>query len=263
MKLQKMLIYGLLGGALAACDSIDENNRLIGPIEFETQKNILIEDFTGQTCVNCPNAASTIHSLQEMYGKSHVIAVAIHGGFMSIPAPAGLATEEGEAYVSHWGVEAFPIGQIDRTGGLTEYPSWSATAVKRLPMMTSIQISVENSYDKPSRKLDIHTVIDSEKDYNGKLQLWLIEDHIIAYQTIPPGRPEPKYEHNHVFRKAINGLWGEDIQLIADKSTDMNHFITLDEKWIPENVSVVAFVYNDEGVQQTIIESAWKQQEYY
>lgn len=262
MKLQKILMYGLLSGILVACDSIDENNRIIGPIEFETQKNILIEDFTGQRCVNCPNAANTIHALQEMYGKSHVIAVAIHGGFMSIPAPDGLATKEGEAYVSHWGVEAFPIGQIDRTGGLTEYPSWSATAVERLPMTTPIQISVENNYDKSSRKLDIHTVVDSEKDYNGKLQLWLVEDHIIAYQIMPPnGMHNPKYEHNHIFRTTINDLWGEDIQLKADKSIEMNHSITLDDKWVPENVSVVAFVYDNEGVQQTIIENAWKKQE--
>lgn len=256
MKLKKLFIYSLLGSALAACDSIDEKDRIIGPIEFESQKNILIEDFTGQNCKFCPNATEAIHTMQEMYGKNHVIAVAIHGGELSIEAPRGLATDEGNAYTSHWNVKIFPSGLIDRAEGLSENPnSWSALAINRLQLTTPIQLSINNSYDESSRKLNIQTIINSEEDFSGKLQLWLIEDKIIGRQTMPNGSTERNYEHNHVFRMTINGLWGEDIQLNAENVKETTHSITLDEKWVPDNVSVVAFVYDGNEVQQTNIES--------
>lgn len=256
MKLKKLFIYGLLGSALAACDSIDEKDRIIGPIEFESQKNILIEDFTGQNCKFCPNATDAIHIMQEMYGKNHVIAVAIHGGELSIEAPRGLATDEGNAYVSHWNVEIFPSGLIDRAEGLNKNPnSWSALAINRLQLTTPIQLSINNSYDETSRNLNIRTIIDSEEDLGGKLQLWLVEDSIIGRQTMPNGTMKRDYTHNHVFRSTINGLWGEDIQLTAGDAKETTHTITLDESWEPKNVSIVAFVYNDSEVQQTTIES--------
>lgn len=256
MKLKNLFIYGLLGSALAACDSIDEKERIIGPIEFESQKNILIEDFTGQNCLNCPNAANAIHTMQEMYGKSHVITVAIHGGAMSIAAPRGLATEDGNAYVSHWDIKGFPSGLIDRSGGVNDnYETWSAAAITRLQLTTPIQLTLNNSYDETSRNLNIRTIIDSEEDLGGKLQLWLVEDSIIGRQTMPNGTMKRDYPHNHVFRSTINGLWGEDIQLTAGDAKETTHAITLDESWEPENVSIVAFVYNDSEVLQTTIGS--------
>lgn len=57
--------------ALVSCDNIDENNRYLdydsGIIDTpddgngddrptSVQRAVLIEDFTGQMCVNCPNA---------------------------------------------------------------------------------------------------------------------------------------------------------------------------------------------------------------
>lgn len=261
MKLKNLFIYGLLGSALVACDSIDEKDRIIGPIEFESQKNILIEDFTGQKCLNCPRAANAIHTMQEMYGKSHVIAVAIHGGGMAVAAPRGLATEEGEAYVSHWDPKTFPCGLIDRTGGLNNnYQTWSTSAISRLQLTTPIQLTINNNYNESSRELNVETIINSEEDFSGKLQLWLIEDKIIDRQIMPDGSTNSKYEHNHVFRKTINGLWGENIELTAEETKKTTHSITLDEKWVSENVSVVVFVYNDNGVQQSNIESILSKQ---
>lgn len=76
------------------------------------ERNVLIESFEGQNCINCPKAKDVIHSIQEIHSEQRVIAVTIHGGLMSIPAPAGLATPQGEKYVSHWGVESFPNGMM-------------------------------------------------------------------------------------------------------------------------------------------------------
>jgi hypothetical protein len=57
--------------------------------------------------------------------------------------------------------------------------------------------------------------------------------------------------HNHVFRDAINGTWGEDVTLTLGEQKVIEHKdFTLDVAWKPENLSVVAFVYNNDGVLQ-------------
>ena len=44
-----------------------------------TLRTVLLEDFTGQKCVNCPKGTKVIEQLQEAYGD-YFIAVGIHGG---------------------------------------------------------------------------------------------------------------------------------------------------------------------------------------
>ena len=71
---------------LFSCDYIDENERFIvvdshfeQPDTESVVKNVLLEDFTGQRCVNCPRGSEVIEQLQEAYPE-RLIAVGIHGG---------------------------------------------------------------------------------------------------------------------------------------------------------------------------------------
>lgn len=104
------LILVLLG--FCACEEVDEADRFTGPVEFVPKKNVLIEDFTGQRCLNCPLAADAVHAMQATYGAEHVIAVAIHGGSLSLPASSGvgLALPEGETYQTFWGISFLAQG---------------------------------------------------------------------------------------------------------------------------------------------------------
>ena len=125
----------LLGG-FTACNDIEQADRY-EPIEVTAKKNVLIEDFTGQYCVNCPKAADEIQRMQaDSTIGEHVIAVSIHGGSMSKhdseTSGLGLATDEGETYNSRWNVKSWPKGLVDRTGGLQDYESWNASGVSRL-----------------------------------------------------------------------------------------------------------------------------------
>ena len=53
-----------------------------------------------------------------------------------------------------------------------------------------------------------------------------------------------------MFRAAVNGTWGEDVAVKEGETTKKQYTYTLPEEWNAENVSVVAFVYNDNGVEQ-------------
>ena len=66
--------------AAASCSNIDEGDRLIYVKPAEVGRAILIEDFTGQRCVNCPTGTEIINGIVDTYGEDNVIAVGVHSG---------------------------------------------------------------------------------------------------------------------------------------------------------------------------------------
>jgi hypothetical protein len=70
----KIFFSSLICLLFAACDHIDENDRLIYVEPESVKRCVLLEDFTGQKCVNCPRGTEVIEQLQETY-PDNVIAV--------------------------------------------------------------------------------------------------------------------------------------------------------------------------------------------
>lgn len=63
---------------LTGCDSVGSDERLIEVPAATVQRNVLIEDFTGQRCIFCPAASEAIAEQQKLYGADKLIAVAFH-----------------------------------------------------------------------------------------------------------------------------------------------------------------------------------------
>ena len=80
--MKKIYFLSLLAAALLliSCDEVSSSKRLIYVEPPEVGRAVLIEDYTGQYCVNCPKASQEIERLLEQYGDTTVIAVAIHSG---------------------------------------------------------------------------------------------------------------------------------------------------------------------------------------
>lgn len=168
----------------ASCDDIAEADRLTGPIEFTPMKNVLVEDFTGQRCVNCPKAADALKAIQKTYGAEHVISVAIHGGgnTNSLPVPYGLANSEGEDYISHWGIVqlGFPKGIVDRTNEILDYPAWSARVVERLQMAPKVELAARAVGKDGRIDITVEAEAAAKSAVDGNLQVWLVESHILG-----------------------------------------------------------------------------------
>ena len=86
----------------------------------------------------------------------------------------------------------------------------------------------------------------------GKLQVWVLEDGIKAVQKMPEGPANQEYIHNHVFRTAVNGTWGEDFTVKEGEFEFRTMTQALQPNWNPDQLSIVAFVYNESGVQQAV-----------
>ena len=253
MKLKNIFALATLGLSFVACDDIKESERFI-PIttEMKTDKVVLIEDFTGMNCINCPNAAEEIKKIQNTYGADKVVAVAVHGEMPGLSGP--LANALGTEYYNHWGVETLPIGMVDRQG-LQNYTSWMATVNERLTAQVApLSLSLENSFfNSEGTSLFVEVDALASAALNANLQVWITESNIESFQKMPNGSFNFNYVHNHVLRDAVNGAWGDPITLEAGVKQTVTYAYELpaDKDWNLENLAVVAFVYNGGGVIQT------------
>ena len=244
-----------------ACSHINEDERLIyvEPAVPEPDVNtpqtvartVLLEDFTGQRCANCPKGTEVIEQLMEVYGDN-IVAVGIHGGDLGFKGTAtivGLATDMAEEYYTHWSIPYQPVGLIDRHG-LVNYPEWAKVVAEELAVPSTLKMEAEATIEGGQIAVTVSTEC-LDGSIEGKLQVWVVEDGITAIQTMPDGKNNKEYVHNHVFRAAVNGTWGEDFTLVKGDTKTTHHTLSLDTSWNPERLSVVAFVYNDQGVVQT------------
>ena len=243
----------LLALFVTACSDIDEADRLIYVKPDPVGRKVLIEDFTGQRCVNCPTATLEIEKLQEFYGADTVIAVGIHSGPFAKTlrgVPYSLHTAVGDEYYNYWKVESQPMGVIDRTG-TCDYNLWGSVVREEVVKSAPLSMEAECIYNEATREAFVNCYgrgVDGH--VAGKLQIWLIEDGIIDFQFMPDGSRDNEYVHNHVLRCAVNGTWGTDITVDEGEAWSDKCSYILNEAWKPENMSVVAFVYDERGVCQ-------------
>lgn len=240
-----------------ACSDIAEDERFIYVEPAEVSKRVLIEDFTGQACINCVNGAAVIEQMMEDYGEENVIAVGLYGGALGSEPLGGppypLTVEESEWYYSHWGIESQPqpMAMVDRGGIIGSIADWPAAVRERIQMQAPVLLEASCDYDAASRQVGITVDADGVSAVNGHIQVWLTEDSIVSKQSVPGQREmDEDYVHNHVFRATVNAPMGDAITVGVGERVTRTFTYTLKEGWVAENMSVVTFVYDDSGVLQ-------------
>lgn len=253
VKITSYFTAGILAVAsmLTACDRIEAEERLEYVEPTEAQRTVLVEDFTGQRCVNCPNATSVLHEIVETYGQENVIPVAIHCGPFGLTNAQGLVTEAGKSYWDTFfsDTQGQPVAKINRGNKVDDYNTWAVCVSKELSRPTDVTITLTTDYNEETRELIVNTQVLGKAGSEQKLQLWLVEDSIVAIQALPTGGIERQYVHNHVLRDVLNGDWGESIAL-GENVTTISHNYILDEKFNADNCQIVAFTYDNTGVSQ-------------
>jgi len=254
MKIKKITILTIVAASLFACDTIDENERYVQLETIEAKRNVLLEEFTGQNCPNCPTAHETAAKLKEQYGEA-LITVSIHAGpfafaegTKSFPT---FKTPEGDSYADAWGITTYPAGVINRTSGDTSYPDWATIIRDEIQKDAELDIELEATLNADKTEISIATVLKPLSDIEGSLQLWIAESGMISRQK-NGSETIREYEHNHVYRASVNGVGGESVSISSNVFNTLSHCIDVKENWNAENLSVIAFVYNNSGVLQVV-----------
>ncbi len=259
-----ILLFSL--NALYSCDKIEEGNYRKPFVRPETTKKIILEDWTGHTCGNCPDAAKLAAELDSTF-EGNVIIIGVHAGDFAKTSPGNFyydfRTTAGNQLESffRFDKQGRPKGMVNRVGFNKDDATntdhvlptnvWKDIVIKELSKDPDAKITLDASYDTSSRKLTANISTQFISDLNGdyKLAVCIIEDGVIQYQKWFGHVPEDvaDYVHKHVYRGAVNGTFGESIatgRIDAGKTVDVSYNYTLSSAWNAKNCKVVAYIYN-------------------
>lgn len=261
--------------SLASCDVIEgpytEGNvldtALCPPKNFmineQPVRKILLEDYTGHTCGNCPDAAETAHSLKNTYGNQLVI-LAVHVGFFAEPYPdpngefgTDFRTTVGDDLDQEFGPSAagLPRGMVNRKpvsgSPVLAHTAWAGVVQGIVNQAPSADIQILTNYDQATRTAcaDVQVEVLNNISDELKVCVFLTEDSIVNWQKDYGANPSniPDYVHRHALRASFNGTWGVAMDTAPYSSGDMDtlrYSMVLDTAWSASHCSIVAFVYN-------------------
>lgn len=236
--------------ALNACDNVDKDDRYIEIESVKTKRAVLLEEFTGQNCRNCPEGHEIVTQLKEQYGDAF-IPVSIHASQLSYSeeqlGPFGLGISAGNEYWSTAGSPPLPSGVVDRISGAIDRDQWATAIRTELEKESPAAIEIKSSFDTDG-KIHITTGILSTENITCNLTVWITENNIVGFQN-DHGTNVSDYKHNHVLRAVVTPVMGETI--IISKGIPLSKSYTYDtvennkSHWNPVNLNVVAFISND------------------
>jgi len=198
----------------------------VGAAEFVT-KNILLEDYTGFKCTNCPEAHEIAEDIRDEHGDE-VIVMAMHvsstfaepdaGSVFPEPFSQDFRTEAGEEYLSQFGIGALPSGIINRAEQnnqlVVAFEAWPATVGGLIGQFSQVNIEVgEVSFANDT--LDIFCDMEFLEDLEGDfyVSMHLVEDLVISAQ-INGGSTILDYEQKDVHRGATISYQATPLRLI-------------------------------------------------
>lgn len=241
-----LYIIGVVGAFFfSACSQIDADERLIDMEGVTAQRKVLLEDYTGQFCMNCPKVHGFMETLHKEYGDN-VVMVSVHA--LNNGKTGGVLVEDGglmlslvDAYTDKFDVEALPAGIFNHTGiANSDTLSWRKAINDAIEQPSNVHLEIAAKVK--GLDLEIDSKVVALDELSGSISLWVLEDSIVAPQRQPDGSMNMKYVHNHVLRAVVNGTWGENITLTKGGEKQLSHTLALDSTWVAKNLSVVAFV---------------------
>lgn len=262
--MKKIFLFLCVAACFCACDEIegpyiDENSYIPVMVDFDeldlgsVYRKVLIEDYTGHTCVNCPTGHAKLEELHGIYGDT-LVAIGVHAGNFAVPTvemPANFATEVGNQWCNDFEVQAFPSAIINRVkyGSyfFAQVSNWhnAILQVDRSKVYAAIQLVPSDDNDRLLANAKV-TIMEDITD-PVQLNVILIEDGIVSPQLTSSGIV-PDYVHNHVLRASFNGPYGKQLTengLVENgKAYTRAYALNWNPEWKRENCSLVAILLN-------------------
>lgn len=233
------------------------------PVQTPEVKNVLVEDFTGVQCINCPDAHDKLQA--EINATGRVVGISMHSKFQDddlTETKQKMTDSLADQLQTFLGFPGFkPNGAVDRVLQTTVFPNricddrnnWHASIARQLALSTPVNIALGRSYNASMRELTItvelhYTAAQPDSD---KLTVYLTEDSIITAQLLADGvTVDTNYVHNYVFRGAVTNIFGDQLNynLAAGTVIRKVYKTTITKAlWKPEQMNIVAFVHRYKG----------------
>lgn len=218
-------------------------------------QNVLIEEYTGVRCQNCPAGAQLLEELKRIHGDRLVI-LSIHGGFFAQPANLEnkfrLDNAFGAALIRLFNEPlGYPSAMISRKifdGQSSRFLGggfWAGYIDEEKNKDPLIGMALKIVSDFNQRKLQIKVLTEALSDQSQSLSLSIVvtEDNIRDAQLTPTG-VDTNYIHRHVMRSFITSISGDPIGILPVNVIKTFEYASgYSEEWKTGDLRVIAFIH--------------------
>lgn len=259
----------------SSCDVVTDpiEKPVVPPDTSETvQQNVLLEDYTGHLCGNCPAAADRAKEIQTLYGKKRVIVVAVHSGHFARTNPEypiDWRSPEGEELNTAFGNSRAgnPNGLVNRKERngkfILSVGDWASATAQELERTPAMGIKATTQWDAATATVtatvELNYLTTGQPDYY--LAGYLIEDGLVGDQLDYRVNPShvKDFAFDHVLRASVNGTWGQQVSATTVAAgtkiqKQIQYTFPAGKSWNPAKCQLVFFVhrYNNPDTKEVI-----------
>jgi hypothetical protein len=242
------------------------------PGKAQVRRQVLVEDFTGIWCGDCPVGRSAMDHLEEKFGSS-VICIGMH-------STDSLSNPYSDGVVNQCNVTEFPLAFVDRAsfaslGGVFQVVAaptdLDVPVGNRIATKASVGVSVNSSYDAVTRKLTATVQADFAEPAPGNFRIscLLVEDSIPTNNQqlnnndnnpdspwYHQGNPLRVYFQRNVARVNLaDNIWGDNPDGGENGRYSKSYEFTLPPSWRADQIKLVGFV-SESGGSATVPDTA-------
>jgi hypothetical protein len=246
----------------------------------EAKQYVLVEDFTGFRCGNCPVAGDIAEALAK---DPQIVAMKVHIGPLATPDPLSklykdhdFRTPIGNEIDSRFTISSggIPRGMVNRVpvngNRVMSKDDWGTAANALKAQSPPALIAIDPLYNPQSRLMDIQVQVRylEEGSTKDRLVVYITEDSVAGPQTDYRDRAKPdkaNYSHDKMLRGSLlDAAWGHQVLdfLPANVQTDVtaSGIIPAGTRayfWYPQSplatvinpkhASLVGVLFNDES----------------
>jgi len=280
MKFKKIIwlfVIVFIASLWSACDKVDEplvlkreysiNQDLDLPFDSVviTRKQVLLEDFTGHKCVNCPEAAINAHSLAEDIDHKLII-YSVHAGFWAEPDETGKYTADfqcdaGNEIFNNFNIQAWPAGTVNRVefngSKILAGDEWADAVYAELEKNNVINMTLKTHYNDEMNTITVVVATTFMQQLEGKFTLvvLIVEDHILSWQrnnepSIGPVPDWENYDQRNVLRDALSSPFGnyftDDGTIVSGETYEAPFSYEPSKDWMTDNCNIIAYIIHEE-----------------
>ncbi len=242
-------------------NSVSDTTYIESPVATPASKNILLEEFTGVNCPNCPEGHALVATIEAQY-PGRVSAIAFHPANTLGKPFTGISNQDlqdpkSTSLLSYLGSPGFePCAGVDRqlfsgqTNILTDRSYWSGFAAQDLLLTPQVNILLSDQYIISTGKVTVIAEIHYTQAVSvaNNITIALTEDSINTAQLDGANIDTPYY-HMGVLRNILTSNTGDNVAfnstvtLVPGRVVRLVYQTTLNALWKPENMHILAYVH--------------------
>lgn len=249
---------------------VDTTYEDVANIPAAEPHEVLVEEFTGQSCTNCPAAHESLEKIREEHNDHVNIIGLYYEGISQTKPPTGYKYDLRQpaakeiANTVYGGVNSIPSAGVERyspggSGIKLGQAEWGNAITTRLAVPTPVNMKIESRYNATDRIDSVRITLKytGTVAYKHNMCIAVLEDSIIDKQEYPSTHPiypkeNPNYVFTNVFRSMVTGSISGDAVLPAlpvknpGRVIVRNYTYKVPDNLNPDHCRIVAYIIKTE-----------------